>query len=157
MIKVIRPVQQQLERGFFTAQPGVERKALALHKRSPAAARAFLTRYSSAQSDRMLARWRKLGEQLLLKFLDGNVRDAKGKVQHPEYPQAWLRRIVAERGEHFRLRRLPGEPTPDKDKKAKKIKKTGKAKKKPACKKLAPGARRRPRAAQGDDGCPCHW
>jgi dipeptidase len=158
MIKEIRAVQQQLEGGFFTAQPGVERKALALHKRSPAAARAFLTRYSAALSDRVLARWRKLGEQLLLKFLDGNVRDAKGEVQHPGYPKAWYRRIVAERGEHFRLRRLPGEPAPDKGKKGKKAKKTGSAKKKPACKKPAPGAPRRPRrAAGGDDGCPCHW
>ncbi|MBW2734185.1 MAG: hypothetical protein JRH20_17485 [Deltaproteobacteria bacterium] len=65
-------------------------------------------------------RWRSLGEQLLLKYLDGNIRSAKGKVTHPGYPKAWYRRVVRERGKHFRMHRLVGEPEPDAKKKKKK-------------------------------------
>jgi dipeptidase len=110
MIKDIRKVQVELEGRFLADQAAVERKALALHRRSPAQARAFLTRYSVQQGQTVARRWRRLGEELLVKYLDGNVRDDEGKVTHPDYPEAWRRRVVKDRGAHLRLRRLPGEP-----------------------------------------------
>ena len=57
----------------------------------------------------MTARWRKLGEHLLWKYMDGNVRDSQGNVTHPRYPEEWYRRIVKERGDAIRMRVLPGE------------------------------------------------
>jgi dipeptidase len=112
-IKVIRRVQQQLEDRFFADQTRVERAALRLHRRSPEAARRYLTRYSVKTGEMTTARWRKLGEELMVKFLDGNVRDDKGKVTHPGYPEAWYRRIVEESRGHFRVRRIAGEPEPE--------------------------------------------
>jgi hypothetical protein len=63
-----------------------------------------------AQGDRVTARWRSLGESLLVKYLDGNVRDAQGKVTHPNYPEGWRRRMAADRGDLIKVTPLPGEP-----------------------------------------------
>lgn len=94
MIQDVQKVQGELEGEFLARQPGLEKAALALYQQSPDLARDYLTAYSVEQGDRTTARWRKLGEQLLVKYLDGNVRDADGKVTHPDYPEAWRRRIV---------------------------------------------------------------
>lgn len=103
MIKDIQKVQGELEGGFFKEQSTVEQKALALHKTSPAAAEDYLTKYSSEAGERVVTRWRLLGQELLVKYMDGNVRDDKGKVTHPRYPDSWYRRIVQERGDQLRL------------------------------------------------------
>jgi dipeptidase len=121
MIKDIRQVQQKLERDFIENAAEVEKKAVALHKQSPKRARAFLTRYSTDAANRVVERWKRLGQELLMKYLDGNVRDAKGKVTHPGYPKQWYKRIVAERGDHFLVKR-------GKDKKGTKGKKSAKGK-----------------------------
>ena len=44
-----------------------------------------------------------------MKYLDGNVRDEQGKVTHPDYPEAWRRRMAAEGGQALRVRPLPAE------------------------------------------------
>ena len=41
--------------------------------------------------------------QLLVKYIDGNVRDEQGKVNHPPYPQAWYRRIAEDTGQHLQI------------------------------------------------------
>lgn len=99
----IRKVQGDFEKGFFEKQKEIESKAVALHKKSPAKARAFLTEYSKKTAEEVVTRWKKLGVELLMKYLDGNVRDENGKVTHPGYPKHWYARIVKERGDHFRL------------------------------------------------------
>jgi dipeptidase len=110
MIQDVQLVQGQLEGEFLLRQPEVEAAALALWKQSPGLARDYLTAYSVEQGDRVTARWRRLGEELLVKYLDGNVRDAQGKVTHPDYPEAWRRRVAADRGDAIKVTPLPGEP-----------------------------------------------
>jgi hypothetical protein len=61
------------------------------------------------QGEMVVRRWRKLGEFLIWKYLDGNVRDSQGNVTHPGYPADWYRRIAEERGEVLKVRPLPGE------------------------------------------------
>jgi len=62
-----------------------------------------------------VTRWRRLGEELLVKYLDGNVKDEHGKALHPPYPDEWYRRIAREDGAHLRVLQLEGEPVhPDK-------------------------------------------
>ncbi len=101
IIKDIEKVQGELEGGLFDAQADLESRALAVYKKSPAKVEPLLTKYAHDTSEKVLARWRRLGEQLLMKYLDGNVRDKTGKVTHPGYPEHWYRRIVDERGDHF--------------------------------------------------------
>lgn len=109
MIKDVQAAQGELEKSFFDAQKPLEEQALALHAKSPDRARKLLTRHSSDASDRVMARYKALGPELLVKYMDGNVRSPDGKVTHPPYPDDWYARIVEEKGEHLHLR---DEPSP---------------------------------------------
>lgn len=104
MIKDVQKAQGELERGFFSEQAAFEKKVLDKHRTSKEAAAKELTRYSSEASDKVLARWKNLGPELLVKYMDGNVRDDKGKVTHPPYPPEFYARIVEEKGPHLHLR-----------------------------------------------------
>jgi dipeptidase len=101
--------QAELEGGFAARQADVEQAALALWKSSPEQARAYLTDYSAGAAEATLARWKALFGELLVKYLDGNVRDAEGKPTHPAAPEAWQRRIVQETGAKLLM---PAEPPP---------------------------------------------
>ena len=107
MIVDIQKAQGELEGQFLADQADVEKAAQELYKTSPEQARTYLTDYSSQQGDKVHARWRKLGEQLLVKYIDGNVRDEQGHVNHPKAPDAWYRRIVQETGSHLLVPEAP--------------------------------------------------
>ncbi|MFH0944355.1 MAG: C69 family dipeptidase [Planctomycetota bacterium] len=109
MIEDVRIVQRELEGEFLARQPQVEAAALAVYAQSPEQARVYLTEYSVAQGERTTQRWMKLGEQLLFKYLDGNVKDDKGKATHPGYPEAWYRRIAEEDDGVLEVPKAPGE------------------------------------------------
>ena len=80
-----------------------------LYKQSPRLAVDYLTKYSVTAGNATVKRWRKLGEHLIVRFLDGNMKDERGEVTHPAYPESWYRRVVDEDGEHFEMKKLPGE------------------------------------------------
>jgi dipeptidase len=99
MIVDIQKVQGELEGAFLAEQPTVEQAAVDLHTGSPRLAVDYLTEYSAKQGEAVTARWRALGTELLVKYMDGNVKDAQGHVIHPRYPDGWYRRIVEDEGE----------------------------------------------------------
>lgn len=106
MIADIQTEQRELEGNFAAEQPEVEANAIKLYEQSPIRAREYLTRYSASQADLVLARWKKLGELLLWKYLDGNLHTEKGlssKREHPRYPDSWYRRIVQEKGDSLKM------------------------------------------------------
>ena len=103
MIKDIQVVQRELEGKFLANQPEIDKAALELYKQSPQLARDYLTEYSSQQGDETVKRWRKLGESLIVKYMDGNVKDEMGKVTHPKYPESWYRSIIKETGDKFKV------------------------------------------------------
>ncbi len=109
MIVDIQQVQRELEGRFIAEQPEIDAAALALYRQAPALARDYLTRYSVAQGEMVHARWKKLGEDLLVKYMDGNVKDSQGHVTHPPYPESWYRRIVRD---HGAVIQEPPSPTP---------------------------------------------
>ncbi|MCU0664576.1 MAG: C69 family dipeptidase [Myxococcota bacterium] len=110
MIVDVQKVQRELEGGFLANQAAVERMAVDLHRRSPFLAQEYLTKYSHDQAVETVRRWRKLGENLLVKFLDGNVRDALGKPTHPGYTEDFYRDIAKDCGGLCEMKKLPGEP-----------------------------------------------
>ncbi|RJS25011.1 dipeptidase [Corallococcus sp. H22C18031201] len=113
MIVDVQKEQGALEGQFLADQTDIEKSALEQYKRDPEQARKYLTDYSSQQSDAVHARWRKLGENLLVKYIDGNVRDESGKVTHPKYPEGWYRHIARDAGERIEVREAPkAEPKP---------------------------------------------
>jgi len=103
MIVDVQKVQRELEGTFLAQQADVEEQAQALYRRSPLEARDYLTQYSCRQGEMVTARWKKLGEFLIWKYLDGNVRDAKGAVTHPAYNADWYRKIVKEKGDSIQI------------------------------------------------------
>ena len=82
---------------------------MTLYKQSPRHAQDYLTKYSVDIGNSTVKRWKKLGEFLLYKYLDGNVKDELGNVKHPGYPKSWYRKIVDETGNHFEMKKLEGE------------------------------------------------
>ena len=103
MIKDIQVVQQQLEGQFVANQKNVDEAALVLYNQTPQLARDYLTKYSVDLGQSVVKRWKSLGERLIFKYLDGNVKDELNNVTHPGYPNQWYRRIVKENGEHFKM------------------------------------------------------
>ena len=77
MIKDIRPVQERLENKYFAEQNSIDTEALRLLKESPEKATAFLNNYTSDVANAMVARWKQLGEYLLVKYMDGNMKKEK--------------------------------------------------------------------------------
>ena len=116
MIKDIRPVQQQLENEFNTWQPSIEKAAIDLYKNDKDAAIRFLTAYSVAQAQRSTARWKELGEYLMVKYLDGNIKREKdgqfmdngyGLPESPEFPgysEEYYRAVAKDAGERLKVR-----------------------------------------------------
>jgi len=104
MIQDIQVVQRELEGRFLADQPQIDQAALALYNQSPRLAVDYLTRYSIKKGNDTVRRWRALGEHLIVKYLDGNVRDSLGRPTHPGYPQEWLRRIVEADGEKIKVK-----------------------------------------------------
>ncbi|MEE4292913.1 MAG: C69 family dipeptidase [Xanthomonadales bacterium] len=114
MVVDVQRVQNELEGAFLQRQAEVEATASELYKKDPGMARQHLTEYSVAAGERVTRRWRRLGEELLVKYLDGNVKNEKREATHPRYPDDWYQRIVDERGDELRQPKKEGaaEETP---------------------------------------------
>jgi len=109
MIVDIQKVQKKLEGEFIAFQPAVDSAALQLYNSNPELSQEFLTNYSVEQGTMVVNTWRKLGEHLLVKYMDGNVKDDNGNLSQPGYPPSWYHRIVKETGDHFKMKKLKGE------------------------------------------------
>lgn len=74
----------------------------------------LITEVSTSLSERMMSKWQQLESDLLVKFMDGNVKvqNEDGSYQknvessripvspeHPDFPERWLRGIVQDNGE----------------------------------------------------------
>ena len=103
MIRDIVKVQQELEGNFFALQPAVEKTALDLLAVDPERARQLLTDYSVSAGETVFRRWQQLGETLFARYNDGYVQDGEGEPREPGYPEEWLREVIKDRPERFRL------------------------------------------------------
>ncbi len=108
MIQDVQKIQRELEGRFLSDQPQVEEAALTLYEKSPRLAIDYLTQYSVDLGNSTVERWKHVGEFLLFKYLDGNMKDEFGDVHHPGYPESWYREIVEETGDWFEYK-LMGE------------------------------------------------
>ena len=106
-------LQTELENQFIAEVQEVDRKANEMYKSDPDRAREHLTGYSGKTAETTVARWRKLGEFLLVKYLDGNVKKEKdgeflrnpwGYPQPPSfpgYPDAWKQKVIEQTGDRL--------------------------------------------------------
>ncbi len=114
MIKDIRPVQDSLENKFNREVLQIDLKASALYAKDTAGALAVITDYSNTMAQQSTERWKKLGEYLMVKYMDGNVKKEKNNAfqrnvyGHPEspnfpgYDEKYYRNIIKETGDKFR-------------------------------------------------------
>jgi len=109
MLPEIQAVQREIEGEFFALQPAIEKTAVELHKSNPDLMRRYLTDYCVTHGETVVKRWRALGEHLIQKFNDGYVQDEEGRPREQGYSQAWLRKVIGERPEQFKLREKPAD------------------------------------------------
>ncbi len=103
MIEDIQKVQGELEGIAISSQPAVEKAALELYNTDPDLMARYLTNYCNAHSEYVVKKWIELGESLLTKYNDGYVKDENGRARGVGYPEEWLRRVIKERPEQFKL------------------------------------------------------
>jgi len=105
MIKDIQKVQKELEDMAISSQPAIEKAALELYKTNPELMKQFLTNYCNSHAEYVIKRWIKLGESLITKYNDGYVKDENGRPRSVGYPESWLRKVIKERPEQFKLKK----------------------------------------------------
>ncbi len=105
MMPDIKKVQTKWEADFNLLVPAIDKVAVSMSKDD---ARTFLTNFSVSQAENSTAAWKKLGEYLLVKYMDGNIKkENDGKFLQNEfhippgiiragYPEEFLRRMVKE-------------------------------------------------------------
>lgn len=116
MIKDVIKLQKSLESHFISFTPLVDKTATELMKtEGENAARKFLTEFSVNEATNTTNNWKKLGQYLLVKYMDGNIKKEKdGKFERtetgmapmplqPGYPEWWLRAIVKNTGDKLKV------------------------------------------------------
>lgn len=115
MIEDIRKVQQELENGYQDVLPAIDKAAAEMYAKDPVEAAKFLTWFSTTNSDEATTRWKKLGEYLLVKYIDGNVKkEENGRFKQngyglsaspnfPGYDETYYRSIVKSAGDRLRV------------------------------------------------------
>lgn len=116
MIEHIRGLQAEIEGQFITYTPAIDAAAKLLYENEgDKKAREFLTQYSVNESNNTTARWEKLFQYLLVKYIDGNIKKEENGTfkrneyglpaapDQPGYPEWWYRAIVNSTGNHFKV------------------------------------------------------
>ncbi len=112
----IKAVQSELENKFINYVDATDAAALKLYKSDQQLAVDYLTDYSCNMAEMTVKRWKNLSEFLLVKYLDGNMKQEKdgeflrnpwGYPQPPKfpgYPDACKKQVIDETGERFLYR-----------------------------------------------------
>ncbi len=109
VIDDIRTVQNQLEGQFLLRQKEVEEKAAKLLSSSRAECLMFLTNYTKESGKTVYNTWKKLSEDLLLRYVDGVKKNEYFKTVNIGYPDDFKKQIVSESGDRLKVKKLPGE------------------------------------------------
>ncbi|MDD3405526.1 MAG: C69 family dipeptidase [Paludibacteraceae bacterium] len=117
MMQDIQPRQQAWEAKFDSTLPAIDAKAGELYRQDKRLAINFLTNYSVTQAQEVTKDWKKLGEYLIVKHLDGILKMEKnGKfitgeknipphVERPGYPEQYLREeFINDNPDRFRIK-----------------------------------------------------
>lgn len=102
----LQALQTEIEDEYFENQAVVEKVALEMYQKDKKKAMEYLTKYSVFQSENTMRRWRKLWEQLVVKFNDGYVNDVNvDHGRHPKssyYDQEFYKAVVKERPDYYK-------------------------------------------------------
>ena len=104
VIDDVKKVQNELEGKYLAQQENVEATALSLLKNSKGEAVDYLTNYSIASAENTYSNWKKLGENLLLKYMDGISKTEFFKPKNIGYPDEFKKMIVEESGDKLKMK-----------------------------------------------------
>ncbi|MDD3739866.1 MAG: C69 family dipeptidase [Bacteroidales bacterium] len=108
--------QSELENKFAQYQPEIEKAALEIYNKDPELAAEFLTDYSCNMANYVVDYWSELGNFLLVKYLDGNVKHEENgnfvenswgypkSPMFPGYSKEWKKTVVDKTGDKFLMK-----------------------------------------------------
>ncbi len=111
----VQELQNKLEADFETNQDEIEKEALALYETSKTEAISFLNNYSNNTVTEGLKEWKKMGEYMMVKYLDGVVKkEENGKFKRnehgepaspdrPGYSNEHYRKVIEETGDKYKV------------------------------------------------------
>lgn len=111
----MQKVQQRLENNFREIQPDIEKKALNLYNQSPEEAVRFLTNHTNTLVKEGLQEWKKLGQYLLVKYVDGVIKkEENGQFKRnpygqpasptrPGYSKEFYKKVIDQTGEKYKV------------------------------------------------------
>ena len=106
VIDDVKKVQNELEGKYLAQQENVESTALALLKSSKGEAVDYLTNYSINSGELTYSAWKKLGENLILKYIDGIAKTEFFRIKNIGYPEEFKKLIVEESGEAIKMKEI---------------------------------------------------
>ena len=119
MIGDIRKVQNELEDRFEAEVATVDALAITLYDKNQADAINLLTKYSCDAAEYSTTTWKELGEFLMVKFLDGNLKSQNpdgsfvtneyglpDQIQFPGYDEEYYKNIVRQTGDRLLYKEL---------------------------------------------------
>ncbi len=105
----VKAAQARREGDLLKMQPVIEEAAAKLGGKDEGLMREFLTNYSVSTGESVFRNWQGVAESILVKHVDGYVKNDQGRGRGVGYSPEWLRRVIAERPEQFRLPMKEGE------------------------------------------------
>ncbi len=111
----MKKIQSKLEDQFRASQPEVEKEATRLGEQSPSQAVHYLTQYTNTLVKEGVAEWKKLGEYLMVKYVDGVIkREENGQFKRnpygeptsplrPGYSNEYYKKIVDQTGDKYKV------------------------------------------------------
>lgn len=115
MSEDMKKVQYKLESTFASQQPEIEEKALELHKKSSEETVKFLNDYTNSLVKDGMAEWKKLGEYLMVKYVDGVIKpEVNGEFKknpygqpanpvRPGYSKEYYQKIIDQTGDKYKV------------------------------------------------------
>ena len=111
VIDDVKKTQNKLEGTYLAQQENVEATALLFLKNSKGQAVEYLTNYSVSSAEQTYKTWKQLGENLLLKYMDGTSKDESFKPKNIGYPDEFKKMIIEESGDKLKMKTIVTDQT----------------------------------------------
>ena len=105
--------QKNDEENFVKFMPAIDAGAKALYDQDPQLAVEYLTNYSCTEGNKIVMDWKCFYHQLFMKYMDGNIKEAKAipegykyiapSLDQPGYSPEFYRQIVEETGDKLKV------------------------------------------------------
>ena len=120
LFPALKAVRDSLEQDYRTQQAAIEAHALELYRQSPDQARRYLNDYSIEKAQQMIARWRQLAVDIIVRYndmtekplnADGSYRKTPeglgATVRRPGYPVPYARQLVRQAAGRYSVPEQP--------------------------------------------------